>query len=318
MLRINRLLQLVFVVTSLTTSETAFAFSLEGDIGVGYRKDAVDWNFAGGPGGPNILSELKWNNLCMVNYYGQLRVSMPVLNYARLTGNYGSIFNGTNTDWDYNGDDRTDPFSHAINKADKGEAFELSAAIGWPLPRWIEALSIVPLIGYSQQEQHLQLYDGFQALYVNSPFNNTSIPDLASNYRAKWYTPFIGVDLFYRLRNKWKIIATGEWHGGRYCGEGFWNLRTDFLSDIRHRAYISGVVLRLQGLYNYLNFYTLGLIGEYTYMRTGRGINQVDISQSQYDFSGQFLGNQQVTAEGQLNGVHWHSWRIILTTGFDF
>lgn len=311
MLRINA------VILSLILFAHVHTYSIEGDVGIGYRQDRLNWNFDGGRAGPNILSELKWKHLEMVNYYGQLRAFIPIISYVRLTGNYGSIFSGKNYDYDYHGDDRTDQFAYAINKADRGEAFEISAAIGYPF-RLIPYLTIVPLIGYAQQEQHLQLYDGVQVFYIGNYADNTPLPELASNYRAKWYSPFIGVDIFFARNNRWKIIATGEWHTGTYRGTGYWNLRTDLLSDIRHSANGYGAVLRLQGIYRVWNKVTVGLVGESITMHTRRGLNEVDILDHTFGTLGEYVGNHVVTAQGGLNGVHWQSWRIILTTGFDF
>jgi hypothetical protein len=313
MLRINTLI--FFILTACS----AHGFSLEGDVGVGYRQDRLNWSFDGGSRGPNILSELIWENLKMVNYYGQVRTTVPYLGYMRATGNYGSIYNGENFDWDYREDNRQSPFAYAENKADRGEAFEVSFAIGRALPGLIPYVTIIPLIGYSWQEQHLQFYDGIQVYYLGNNYDNTPLPDLASNYRAKWYTPFIGVDLFVMPSSRWKIIATAEWHWGQYRGTGYWNLRTDLLSDIRHSASnITGGVFRVQGLYCLYKNATIGIAGECVTMHTWNGLNQVDISEALFDTFGQYIGSRIVTAEGGLNAVHWQSWRLIATAGFDF
>lgn len=312
------MLRIKIFLSTILLSASLHSYSIEADVGIGYRQDRLNWNFDGGAPGPNILSELKWKHVEMVDYYGQVRAFLPFKLYARATGNYGSIFSGKNTDWDYRGEDRTEPFAYAVNKAGRGEAFEISVAGGVVLPKLIPYTTIVPIIGYALQEQHFQLYDGVQVFYLGNYAPNTPLPDLASNYRAKWYTPLVGFDLFFVPNSRWKIIATGEWHWGAYRGTGYWNLRTDLYSDFRHLSNGAGGLLRLQVICNVWRGLTCGLMGECVAMHAGRGLNQVDILQPILDDIGSYVGSRIVTAEGGLNGAHWQSWQIVFTGGFDF
>lgn len=306
----------LFLIILLSMGGSAYGYSLEGDVGIGYRQDGLHWSMGGGSQGPNILSELKWKNLSMINYFGQLRVYAPFISYVRLTGNYGSIFSGRNTDSDYNGNNRTDLFSYAICDAGRGEAFELSAAIGQTF-NWIPYMTLIPLLGYSVQEQHLQFYDGIQVFYlgntINAPFQG-----LASNYRGKWYTPFLGLDLNLKPTENLQIIGTAEWHWGWFRGTGHWNLRTDFLSDVRQKATGSGALARVQGIYTFWKCLTCGLACEYISMGTRPGTHGVDVNQPIIGPLGEITGNQTVFAGGKLNEVHWRSWRIMITGGFNF
>lgn len=309
MLLINRLRTSLAFVLLCGAWTSAYSYSLQGDAGIGYRHDNLHWSLNGGAQGPNVLSEMKWKDLRMINYFGQLRLYAPFISYVRLTGNYGTIFNGACTDIDYRGDNRSNPFSYALCDASKGEAFELSAAIGQVFD-WIPYLTIIPLVGYSVQEQHLRFYNG--------ALNNIPMPELASNYRAKWYTPYLGADFVFKPTGRLKIIGTGEWHWGWYRGTGYWNLRTDFLSEIRHKATGSGVLFRLQGIYSIWSSLTCGITGEYTAMETRPGVHQVDVNEPLLNSIGEFVQDQAVVSSGVLNEVDWYSWRIMITSGFDF
>lgn len=307
------------IITTISFSLSAFtahAYTIVGEVGAGYRQDYLNWNIDGGASGPNILSELKWKDLQMINYYGQLRLTLPIISFIRVTGNYGTVFSGKNTDWDYHGDNRTDPFGYAVSNAGKGEAFEISGAWGRAFSGLIPGTTIIPLVGYSLQEQHLRFYDGLQVFYYDT--ENSLMPDLASNYRAKWYTPFVGLDLIITPSDRFELYTTAEWHTGTYRGTGFWNLRTDFLSELRHHAYLDGVVLRLQANYKWNSRLTTGILGEHINMITGKGINQVDINGPIYDAFGDLIDFGPVTAQGGLNKVQWGSWRILLTSRFNF
>ncbi len=105
-----------------------------GKLWTGYRQDQFDFNISGRPDGPNILSELTWEDLqiAQLGIDAGFRVKprrSPIGLLVQLEGGYGFIFDGSNEDSDYRGDNRTDPFSISNNGAD-GDVWDLSLGAG--------------------------------------------------------------------------------------------------------------------------------------------------------------------------------------------
>ena len=105
------------------------------DVGIGYRQDDVRWSIAGFDDTPNILSEIKWKNLQMLEV-GARASYVSCRNYVvQLEGDYGYICSGVNVDSDYAGDDRTDLFSRSRNNAGKGYVYERRSTLAQPPSR---------------------------------------------------------------------------------------------------------------------------------------------------------------------------------------
>ena len=132
------------------------------DVGVGYRRDKFHWSIGGIGGVPNVLSELKWKHLnsVQVEGYGSY---VSCRNYAiRVSGNYGEIYHGRNTDTDFLGNDETIPFSISNNNAGKGRLYDVDAGVGYRVTSTCGRFVATPLAGWSYHGQDLHLYDGEQ------------------------------------------------------------------------------------------------------------------------------------------------------------
>lgn len=261
------------------------------DLGVGYRQDSLSWSI-GGPGGdPNILSELSWTNLRMIDYRGAW--SGDFMNYhIRFSGDYATILGGQVRDSDYDADDREGEFSRSISKANKGEAFDLSLGVG-RCRFCIFGVKTELLGGVALQEQHLRMMDGKQVIDTRHPDEVGPIEGLHSNYRAKWYSYWTGVD----FEAPYGFSGTVEGHRSRFRGTGHWNLRDDLVKDFDHKAWGWGVVVNLAWRWHYSRCLAFGLFGEYENHWTEKGLDLVYIAEG--------------TVHQPLNRVRWQSARLL-------
>lgn len=291
---------LLFITLSNIPAEaSAPRFAL--DLGGGYRRDHVDWTIAGPDGVPDVLSSLEWKNLKIWQVTGTVRWVTCDNLYIRAYGNYGHIYHGKNIDRDFEGDDETLEFSRSTANASKGHVWDASGGIGYMFSFVGRRVTIAPLIGYSHHEQHLHQYD----LFLEIPPIG-SIPDLNSNYRAKWRGPWVGVDMTLdTMCNCIQLFATAEYHfWGKFHAKGHWNLRPEFIKDFRQHAWAHGVLGTLGANYNFSRCWALTLAGTYIKWRSWSGHDRVFFAEG--------------PADSRLNPVHWESWQFTGTVKYHF
>lgn len=280
----------------------------EFELGYTYRRDSLNWSI-GLDEGPNVLSDLSWRDLYInqLTTYGYVATDEHL--YLRWVADYGRIFHGTNQDSDYFDDDRENEFSRSINKANKGEVFDLSAAIGREFYFFCNQLRIVPLVGYAWNEQHLRMFDGEQVLFTPNPAAVGPIENLHSSYKARWYGPWLGIDLFYLINNCLTAFGTIELHSVSYRGIGHWNLREDFVDNFHHKAHGQGVTSAVGLKYQYNSQWNISLTAQYQTQRTHKGNHSVLID----------IGDEvPIFVGARLNPVHWHSAAFTVTGGYSF
>jgi hypothetical protein len=103
------------------------AFSLGVELGV--RQDDLQWTIAGNKGRPNILSELKWNNIWSINT--QVDVAFPIFRNVGFSGsgNYGKIVSGKTSDLDFHESNRKGLYSESYSLANEGYVLDFEGAI---------------------------------------------------------------------------------------------------------------------------------------------------------------------------------------------
>lgn len=242
----------------LTRGDTSFTGSF------GVRKNDFDWNIASdlsGAGTPNVLSELTWKDVYVLEGKAKLRHERPVY-VPYLTGalvlegqaKVGMTVAGDNQDSDYNGDNRTDEFSRSNNSADAGYTAGTSAAIGYrldvtPASVWRKHpdtyWSVTPLAGYGWDRQLYKMSDGNQTIPDTGAFGG-----LESEYMADWFGPFLGMETEWQ-KARHLVRLRGEYHWYDYRGKGTWNLRDDFSQDPSFRHSADGDGFRLESEYAY-------------------------------------------------------------------
>jgi hypothetical protein len=285
-------------------------------IDIGYRADDFDWNIAGDISGnnPNILSELTWNDLEIL----QLELGLAKIFPYRFVGfvlkgeiAYGFIFDGENQDSDYFGDNRTGEFSRSNNSTEDGNTSDVSIGVGFNPPVLSVPISSVwnfslgttfPIFGFSFHSQNLTITEGFQTIPPLGPF-----PGLNSSYDAEWYGPWVGFELNAKIYKRdvtspaHEFFFGIEYHWADYYAEANWNLRTDLAhpKSFEHEADGSGRVLSAGYNYFFNPQWSLNFIYKKQKWETDPGIDRVFFAD----------GTEAAT---RLNEVNWKSSAIMV------
>ena len=136
---------------------------------LGYQQDSLEWNIAGDINGanPNVISELKWQQLHSVQLQGGFEMLWRKRIYMRGRAGYGRILTGDNQDSDFADDNRQGEFSRSNNPADGGHVTDASFGLGVPYEFHISSagrLRVIPLLGYSSSSQQVVMKSGVQTL----------------------------------------------------------------------------------------------------------------------------------------------------------
>ena len=222
-------------------------WSSSSSVSLGYASAEMDWNIASDLSGhitPNILSELEWDDLDLIELSFEQRLLFGGRWHLELSADYAWINDGEVQDSDYAGDNRTLEFSRSNSKTDGDYSYDIWAAGGM---RFVSGdITLTPLFGYSHHRQRVNIIDGAQTV-SNGPFVPAvgPIAGLDSRFETRWRSLWVGLEAerrFPTLRIYWRI----EYHDADYRGEGFWNLRTDFAQNpsFRHTADAEAWVFR--------------------------------------------------------------------------
>jgi len=229
----------------------------EATISVGVRRNNFNWNIASdlsGTATPNILSELTWEDILLIEFKGKVKHVEPADIYfihggvqleAEVTG--GIVASGDNQDSDWFGDNRTLEFSRSNNDASEGYAIGGTVDVGYKF-RLIGSsrptidingnvsshtrVSLAPLIGYGWDRQEYRMVGGVQTIGTLgiTPPTGSILSDNGTKYVADWYGPFLGMEAtFEGIKDTLRL--RGEYHDLTYYGEGFWRGRPTFKQD---------------------------------------------------------------------------------------
>ncbi|MDD5629652.1 MAG: autotransporter domain-containing protein [Elusimicrobia bacterium] len=215
------------------------------EVAAGYRNDSLNWDISTDPSGlsaPNVLSELSWKNLNILEMQARVHAENDYGFYAKAELSYGWIVHGRNQDSDYDGNNRTQEFSRSNNSSNGSYVWDGSFGLGYALhPN--EDWSIIPLVGAAMDTQKVVMKDGYQTIGdgVRVPLPGP-FAGLNSSYKADWWGPWGGLDVQYTA-GRLQLGASGEYHWDvAYSGTGDWNLRPKTLSDKawHGRGYVAG------------------------------------------------------------------------------
>lgn len=258
-------------------------------ISTGFRFDDLDWNIEDTDGSPNILSELTWTDLAIVQIKADGKLIIGNSFYMRGALGYGEIFDGDNQDSDYAGDDRTLEFSRSNNDADEGYVLDASVGLGYQFK--LKEFAITPLVGYSYHKQNLVITNGFQTIPAFGSFSG-----LNSSYDAQWKGPWTGFDMSFKIIEELTLSGVFEYHWADYEAVADWNLRTDFEhpKSFEHIADGNGILLSAAINYAFNKHWGIGFLANYQKWSTDAGISRTFFSN----------GTQ---GETSLNEVNWES-----------
>lgn len=258
----------------LTQSQTSF------DLKAGVRRDHLDWNIASDVTGketPNVLSELTWDDVKLMEIEGRIRHFEPtdskifrggVLLEGRMTG--GVTLSGDNQDSDYDGDNRTQEFSRSNNDVGDGHAFGFAAAVGYRFniaqryrPTSHSFLTVTPLLGYGWDTQTYKMTNGVQTIPALGAFDG-----LNSRYTTRWYGPFAGAEVNLEHNNH-TLTLRGECQKLTYSADADWNLRDDFMHDPSYKHEADGNGTKLGVAYSYALSKNYDVTLDYNYLKRG-------------------------------------------------
>lgn len=269
------------------------------ELGVGYRQDKLKWSIAGLFDCPNVLSELTWKDLDIVEFSGSASY-VSCRNYAvKVQGDYGHIYDGKNVDSDYLYSDRKGLYSRSINSAGRGHVWDVSGAVGYRITSAYARCIITPYAGYSYDSQYLHMYNGYQAFSFN--FNEIGpFKGLNSRYTAHWSGPWLGADFNVQVEKCAFIFGSFEWHWVNYRGKGCWNLRPE-IGPFYHKANGIGYLATLGGNWEICRNWGIGVMGSYRNYRTHSGRETGTLKPIDCD---------PIRFRTKFNQAKWISWTI--------
>lgn len=216
------------------------------EIGVGWRRDNLDWKVTDMEGGDSdyltgVDSHIRFDDIDMYTISGKLRF-LGCHYYVRLSGSYAHSYKGQAKEHFVIDNPclfKCDTISiHTNNNIKRrSEFYDFNLAVGYPFLFCNCKLSLVPLIGYAYDRQRIRVsqeHDSSSSFSIDSsynvfcsnpssdPFDSSSSSEIASalgihnhhdsaSYRFSWYGPFAGIDLLYNLDNCWTLY--GEFQG---------------------------------------------------------------------------------------------------------
>lgn len=204
----------------------------EADLGVGLRRDYLQWSIGMHPYEPDVLSDLQWQNIWSLNGF----VSGSYTFYKNLSihgfANGGVIFAGHVWDRDYWGNNRTEMFSESLSKSNTGSVFDVEISLTVPYPLFSGV--ITEIVGYGYHNLNLCMIEGWRNDFIEHRMK-IPMPQLDSEYIAQFFGPFIGFN--YRFPINTYLASFGyTFTAPQYKGEGRWNLRADFARPFIHKA----------------------------------------------------------------------------------
>ena len=220
--------------------------------------------------------------------------------YFRGYADYGGVRHGRFKDSDFIkvrcGDDIE--VSDARADTPSGELFDLSGGIGYNFGFLSGRINVSPLFGYSYHVQNFNMKNLFLRRDILNQ-DEGAIAGMNSSYKARWTSPWLGVDFTFRMTRCWSLIGGGEYHWARYRAKGHWNLHRDLSHPFRQTAWGYGQLYRL-GLNGSFVFaerrWSCGILGIYERWKTQSGRNKT------------FIRGFDEPLRSKMLPVHWYSW----------
>lgn len=271
--------------------------------------------------------------------------------YFRGYAKYGQIYSGENHTTQFFCGDCPEKlrFKH---RAGRGEVWDLSAGVGYQLCACDDKLTVTPIVGYSIHEQRVKrfgpLHTFFDRNFLNNFIHESSSSDqqcdenlshkcFTSSYRARWKSPWLGVDFAYRTECDLTLYGSLEYHWDSYSGRGRWTLRDSFVDDFSQSANGNGQIYTFGGKWDYNDCWAFGLRFDYQDRDTRHGKDRTHIKVNNVcpderiapyvpspESSGSSIADQgacfgeQNFIDSRLNRVEWTSASIVATATLKF
>lgn len=284
------------------------ALGLYFDGGVGYRTGDFNWNIGSLDKDPDIVSELRWQDLKAIDYYAEGRI--PYLS-GRSLGfevHYAPIFDGTSSDSDFLFSGKKGEYSHTVSSADKGYLLDLTLKSENSFSIFGSLLMANLTGGYCYHRQHLSVINGEQIISLN-PKQKGPIIGLNSRYTTLWSGAFLGADLITAMTYPMILTAGYRYEYMAYHAKGRWNLREDIVGPFSHHSNQAWAnLMYAKATYYFLPCMCIILHAEWQYFVADKGTDETSIRE----------GNKVVVHKGRLNHVGWNTRIYLVHLALDF
>jgi len=197
---------------------------------IGYAISKTSFNISGNESGknPNVLSELIWDPTNALEYGIEIKFSHKkfVINGEILLN---KTLSGNVTDFDYDGDNRTLPYTelYLSNHKGTGNTFKIQPGYDWSLQ---ENLSLVTYLSFDHSSRSLFLLND-----KNWRSNDRNyISGLNSYYKYKFPNYGAGIALNYDFNENWSTQVAIEGYLSNYYAYGNWNLIENFEKPVSY------------------------------------------------------------------------------------
>lgn len=198
--------------------------------GVGISSQDMNWSIAGNEQGtsPNILSEVRWNNLQAMAYNFQVDYQVSQKFGLTLLANYNDQSKGSGSDADYAQDNRASKFTNQEFSSNKGYVYDVQLKANYQLPHLGRLVA--------------QLSAGFEQL--GQKFYMQDLPNvnmgLRSTYTSQWNGGTIGASVTYPIQS---FYITGYYDFGvyDYGAKANWNLQEEMQQPVSFRHLAVGL-----------------------------------------------------------------------------
>jgi hypothetical protein len=271
-------------------------WSLEVTGFTGYSDAKLNWSIGGGlERVPNYLSELTWRDLKIWQEGLSAEVTFKDRWVLKLSGAYGSMFDGTSQDSDYDGFNRTRESTRSYADT-RGYTVDASALLGVRFHLFQERLVLTPSLGYSYQRQQVNDTNGITVLDVGfhdlGPFGG-----LNDFYTTRWNAGVLDLDGRWNLNSRWTVLFGSRLGLGAYEGTAVWNLRSDFQQNPSFRHTTNSAIefgARLGAEYEFAAQWSLRFMVSYEKNWSRNGLEQ------------NYLTGGEVFPQA-FNGAQWRS-----------
>jgi Protochlamydia outer membrane protein len=297
----------------------------------------------------NSVYSNDWSNMHMINIGGIAKAITCNNLYFRFGGNWAYAADGqSRTNGLFAGDNEclTNLAAGCFcpYKRVHGNTWDLFGAMGFQICMCDDDFLFTPVIGFAYNNIDVKtcnndLFTNHRNFILNMIFEevtNISIIGFSkSDYKGHWTGPYLGFDAIYRLNCKLNLFTGFEFHWAAYRADSRLNsmiklgVQGDFLFDnaqsVRfiHYACARGLFWNFGANYNFCGCWIGGV--KFSWMdwriyKPGRIRSEVNSS---------LVGNESVNGvpvefltafhkDTRLKDVHWGSYRMEVTVGYEF
>ncbi|HUX49589.1 MAG TPA: hypothetical protein VMW73_02270 [Spirochaetia bacterium] len=220
--------------------------SIELTVGPMFNVEALQWSIAGANNIPNILSELTWWNIYAPGSFLSMLVRHNRLVFSA-EADFGTITSGSNTDYDYNGSNRSNVSMYSVNAANGGLVANASVGGGFSVISQTpgKGFNVDIVGGWYFSAQNLVVADGVQ-YYVSPPGTSQVHSGLSATYDASWTGPFFEISASRTFPGGPALNGGLRLHYALYNSVADWLNNWQFAHPVSFRQWSQGVGVRAE------------------------------------------------------------------------